>query len=176
MKSEEYYEWQTQMRNDVPRQNAIKVFMKRNYFSFLDFEHADDPKGQVANEQESHHRTARFRAHLLFIGHATTQSVKDEDGLKNDLQNHHPHRAQRQDADETVGGEVEHRGDEHKAGANERAEDGGDEQHWVEREHVTLPELESGHARETHNNANKRDNEQRDLGDVEDLDCGDRIK
>lgn len=57
-------QWDTQVKDDVPRQDAIETLVERHHHCLANLEECDNPQSEVTHQQECHHSSARLAFHL----------------------------------------------------------------------------------------------------------------
>jgi len=85
VKPEEDEERHAEVRDDVPREDAVEFLVHEDDLCLLDLKHAHHPERQVADEKEGDDGSPGLVVHLDVILGAAAQAVQDEDDLQRDL-------------------------------------------------------------------------------------------
>lgn len=155
--------------DDGPGEEPVEVELHRVRHHFLRLERVDDPHGQVADQQEGDHLSARLAAVVLRQVDPPARHVRDEHHLKYDLQGgqktrqHHQQIRLVRDRSQRARQRREHRVDE-------QSEPGHAEQDVVELALLLRLELQPLHANEPDDAGDQRQDQQHAVGHVREVD------
>ena len=170
VKPEEDEERHAEVRDDVPREDAVEFLVHEDDLCLLDLKHAHHPERQVADEKEGDDGSPGLVVHLDIILGAATQAVQDEDDLQRDLHEGKDDGDDGQNADGGTDLAARDDGDEDEEEVHVASGKRDDQQHRVHGQEVGRQELEGWQARVAPDYTDSRDHHKRDLCHVEDLD------